>query len=289
MLEFRQINYKKDITEVVELIKANLDPNFTVDFFRWKHLQNPFGESYGLLALLDGKIVGLRMFMFWNFYNGYHQEWIKGIRPVDTVVDKSARGKGLFKKLTLQGLEDCNDKYDIIFNTPNDNSLPGYIKMGWEKCDSTRNFELGIINILGNRITIESPEIDYTPSFNDNFDQWITDKSNRFLKWRYQDSQYKIAKAQSNYIIYSISKFSILNQIIIHEIYGNAEGLDLLLQSLGAKLNTPLVYHYKNSDTSHLSFVKSIFRKKSVVVLKNDKSNIGSSLNFSLGDLEGKL
>ncbi len=39
----------------------------TPDFFRWKHLENPFGESLLLVAELDGEIVGLRAFLRWGF------------------------------------------------------------------------------------------------------------------------------------------------------------------------------------------------------------------------------
>ena len=36
-------------------------------FFRWKHLENPFGRSFMLVAETDGRIVGLRAFMRWEF------------------------------------------------------------------------------------------------------------------------------------------------------------------------------------------------------------------------------
>ena len=37
------------------------------EFFRWKHLENPFGRSLMLVAEADDRIVGLWAFMRWGF------------------------------------------------------------------------------------------------------------------------------------------------------------------------------------------------------------------------------
>jgi hypothetical protein len=37
------------------------------DFFRWKHLDNPFGRSFVLVAVAGERIVGLRAFMRWRW------------------------------------------------------------------------------------------------------------------------------------------------------------------------------------------------------------------------------
>ena len=34
------------VDQIVNLIKQNLDPGYTEDFFRWKHLDSPFGKSF---------------------------------------------------------------------------------------------------------------------------------------------------------------------------------------------------------------------------------------------------
>jgi hypothetical protein len=39
-------------------------------FFRWKHLENPFGPSLMLVAEADDRIVGLRAFLRWRFVAG---------------------------------------------------------------------------------------------------------------------------------------------------------------------------------------------------------------------------
>ncbi|MCZ7631249.1 MAG: hypothetical protein M5U19_20355 [Microthrixaceae bacterium] len=44
----------------------------------------------------------------------------------------SGRARGIFTKLTLGAIPDLRaDGVGAIFNTPNDKSRPGYLKMGW--------------------------------------------------------------------------------------------------------------------------------------------------------------
>ncbi len=55
------------------------------------------------------------------------------VRAVDTATHPEYRGRGLFQALTLQALDELTqDGVDFVFNTPNDQSRPGYLKMGWQ-------------------------------------------------------------------------------------------------------------------------------------------------------------
>ena len=56
-------------------------------------------------------------------------------RAVDTATLPSHQGRGIFTKLTMTAVEHLTASgTDAIFNTPNDKSRPGYVKMGWEVC-----------------------------------------------------------------------------------------------------------------------------------------------------------
>jgi GNAT superfamily N-acetyltransferase len=103
----------------------------TPEFFRWKHEQSPFGSSPTLVAEHEGKVVGLRTFMRWEF--GVGDETVRAVRAVDTATDEAHRGRGIFRLLTLALVDDLTGKIDFIFNTPNSSSLPGYLKMGWQQ------------------------------------------------------------------------------------------------------------------------------------------------------------
>ena len=103
----------------------------TPDFFRWKHLENPFGESLLLVAELDGEIVGLRAFLRWGFTIGDRS--LRAVRAVDTATRQDQRGKGIFSTLTKAALAELKNDTDLVFNTPNGSSRPGYLKMGWQE------------------------------------------------------------------------------------------------------------------------------------------------------------
>jgi GNAT superfamily N-acetyltransferase len=106
------------------------DPN--EELFNWKHCQNPFGESPAWVALHEGRVVGFRTFMRWEFLddNGHV---ITAVRAVDTATDPDYRGLGVFRELTMLGVDELTTGgFGFVFNTPNDQSLPGYLKMGWQ-------------------------------------------------------------------------------------------------------------------------------------------------------------
>jgi GNAT superfamily N-acetyltransferase len=102
----------------------------TPDFFRWKHEHNPFGRSYALVAADGGQVVGFRTFMRWRFSAG--DRTVEAVRAVDTATHPDHQGRGVFRQLTLAALEDLRSEADLVFNTPNGSSLPGYLKMGWQ-------------------------------------------------------------------------------------------------------------------------------------------------------------
>jgi GNAT superfamily N-acetyltransferase len=122
-----------DETQVLGLLRASLGEGPAGErspgFFRWKHLENPFGRSYMLLAEADSRVVGLRAFMRWRFVAD--GEEVRAVRAVDTATHPDYQGRGIFSMLTLKALEQLREDTDLVFNTPNEKSLPGYLKMGW--------------------------------------------------------------------------------------------------------------------------------------------------------------
>lgn len=101
----------------------------TAEFFRWKHHRNPFGRSPAFVADAEGTLVGFRIFMRWRWRAG-HRQW-EAVRAVDTATHPDHQGQGIFKRLTLGAVDGIRGEIDLIFNTPNDKSRPGYLKMGW--------------------------------------------------------------------------------------------------------------------------------------------------------------
>lgn len=100
------------------------------EFFRWKHLENPFGPSFMLVAEAQGRLIGLRAFMRWRFQAG--RQTLQAVRAVDTATHPDYQGMGVFSRLTQEALETLAGQADFVFNTPNDASRPGYLKLGWQ-------------------------------------------------------------------------------------------------------------------------------------------------------------
>jgi GNAT superfamily N-acetyltransferase len=126
--------YREDDESVVLGLLASAlgggpDGRRSPEFFRWKHFDNPFGTSLLLVAETGGEIVGLRAFLRWRFTAGDGS--IRAARAVDTVTHPDHQGKGIFSRLTKHAVELLREDTDLIFNTPNSLSLPGYLKMGW--------------------------------------------------------------------------------------------------------------------------------------------------------------
>jgi GNAT superfamily N-acetyltransferase len=100
------------------------------DFYDWKHEQSPFGSSPAWIAEHEGTPVGFRVFMRWEF--AIDGRPVRAVRAVDTATHPDHRGRGIFSKLTLHALEEVRaEGVGFVFNTPNQNSRPGYLKMGW--------------------------------------------------------------------------------------------------------------------------------------------------------------
>jgi hypothetical protein len=101
------------------------------EFFDWKHAQSPFGESPAWVATAGAEIVGFRTFLRWQFED--RDGRIRhAVRAVDTATSPAFQGRGIFRKLTMTGVEAMTaEGVDFVFNTPNANSRPGYLRMGW--------------------------------------------------------------------------------------------------------------------------------------------------------------
>ncbi len=99
-------------------------------FFAWKHLENPFGTSPAWGARDGDRLVAFRTLLRWELVRG--DATLRLVRAVDTATDPDYQGKGLFRTLTTRAIDELTSTgMDAVFNTPNDQSRPGYLKMGW--------------------------------------------------------------------------------------------------------------------------------------------------------------
>lgn len=202
---------ESDIPRVILLLKASLGESLlpkSEAYWKWKHVDNPFGDSPVLLAEEDGNCIGVRAFMRWKWNK--QGETFEAVRAVDTATHPDYQGKGVFSKLTTTLLNVCKDKqWQFVFNTPNEKSLPGYLKMGWRKAGNLP-LEIQIIrplSMIKDRLMVShKPLLDENkaslsfyfdhPGLNDLLQQhrklhsavFQTPYSPQYLRWRYLEN-----------------------------------------------------------------------------------------------------
>ena len=125
-----------DRATILQLLSASLgwepDERFA-RFFEWKHLQSPFGRSPAWVAVAGGAVVGFRTFVRWELDHPDGRVR-RAVRAVDTATHPDHQGRGIFRRLTQHALDELGgEEVDLVFNTPNDSSRPGYLKMGWHQ------------------------------------------------------------------------------------------------------------------------------------------------------------
>ncbi len=137
----------ESVPALLDLTRATLGTGGAVakteEFWAWKHQANPFGRSYGNMALdpsvadAEGcpRVVSLRVLLRWRFRSP-DGAIVPAARAVDTATHRAYQRRGLFSRLTQRAIADLTvDGTRLIYNTPNAKSLPGYLKMGWRMVD----------------------------------------------------------------------------------------------------------------------------------------------------------
>lgn len=230
---------EKDIPAIVEVLKASLGESLVKKSSRrwnFKHIDNPFGESVVLVAVEDGDIIGVRAFMRWQWQRG--EKKFSCFRAVDTATHPQHQGKGIFKKLTLEAIDIAQDGGgDFIFNTPNEKSRPGYLKMGWEEVDRlkvtafpTNPFhwlKAGTRDVsIQKKASAQELEV-LCNNWNEQKkleQQLFTPKSPEYLGWRYENNplqSYEVFSANGIYLAGYLKKHKYFNELRMAEIIYN--------------------------------------------------------------------
>lgn len=97
---------------------------YTRDKFEKKFRKNIYGESVVVVVYMNDAPVAARA--LWR--NDIRD--VVSYQPCDTCVLEVCRGKGIFTTMTRKSMEMLPEN-SFVYNFPNPNSYPGYIKMGW--------------------------------------------------------------------------------------------------------------------------------------------------------------
>ena len=304
----------KDIPEIVKVLKLSLgeqDLPLSKDIWNFKHVENPFGNSLVFVAEEDNTIIGVRAFMRWEWKNE-HQSY-KTFRAVDTATHPSYQGKGIFKKLTLKAVDVAIENGDkFIFNTPNEQSRPGYLKMGWEQVDKIKvalrpaynsfwKFSSKNINYSVNKDCSSEELEELCAEWNAKLSSnktLYTPKTAKFLSWRYEKNPLQLYEVHANsgfYLAAYIKKRTGIKELRIAEcIYNENRKHEIirLIKSLSKKFGAQVIsyspelldlnYNLANAN------IGPILTFKALNLSEHEHSDFKeiANWNYSIGDLE---
>ena len=197
---------KSHVGLIVDLLNLTFtNAKFDEESFIHKHLNSPYGQSICFIACEKSKLVGVRLFARGKLFDGTNF-----LQAVDTATHPDFRGKGIFKELIRNSLSDPEIKNSLLINFPNKNSLPQYLKYGW---DLYHNSDL----VFG---IIKKPQM---LCFKSNAYDYCDEAKLEFIKWRMG-----IGSDKKEIIRQNSGGFGIVSQTIIknkkfirlHGVYG---------------------------------------------------------------------
>lgn len=136
--------------KIMNCFNASFDESKLNGYFQWKYRDNPFGDSLHIIVLDDEKVISTRV--FWRL----DIDGVESYQCVDTSVLPEYQGKGLFGKTVKAALEVIGDKQ--IYNYPNSNSAPAYLKYGWKVFEESDCIKLNFSMFMIKNVQ----EIDWT-------------------------------------------------------------------------------------------------------------------------------
>jgi len=127
---------KKDIDGWRDLYQVVFGREFPEEVWKWKYIENPFGDSDGPLIYLaesNNQIVGARSLLptMVTIEDGQTRRALRACQFNNAMVHPDFRRQGIFLKATKYSDEDARRKgYQLNYGYPNNQSLPGHMKMG---------------------------------------------------------------------------------------------------------------------------------------------------------------
>lgn len=286
-----------DTEAVVEALSAVFGPR-SLEWFKWKHIDNPSGRSLGWVAVDEAGIAGVRLFQRWSLSTGNHD--LSALRPVDTMTLPRARRRGIFSSLLNTALDELRSDSNntLIFNTPNQASRGGYAKSGWTLLPVIRHghrFTTPGVQ-LGTRMSVEALN---TP-FQGTRGLIETVKSKRYLDWRYDPRaghRYRAATddagCEGASIIYRVQTRRRIRRMILLETFGSESPVRQLVAATARSAGAAITILATGAGTAnnlkpHFLRGSSTLAVLPLTVGEPDPLRL-ESWSLSLGDLEDVL
>lgn len=115
----------EEIEDFIHAHRTTFQSSYSPAYFTHKYLQNPYGPSLIILAYSDKSEIAAARAFWRNDIDG-----AKAYQAVDTCTVPSFQRMGLFRLTTETALKELPED-SFIYNYPNRNSKPQYMKYGW--------------------------------------------------------------------------------------------------------------------------------------------------------------
>jgi hypothetical protein len=106
------------------------------EYFRWKHLESPFGRSLMVVVELNGSIVGFYAYMPWLLCA--RGRTVGTLRAVDLAIDRRHRMLGI--SLALRSAMEFSREVEFVWGNPNRASARGGRRLGRPEVNGLRSF-----------------------------------------------------------------------------------------------------------------------------------------------------
>jgi len=276
----------RHLPEVLAALTGAFGPGFDETWFKWKHRQSPSGESPSWVAIDEAGVLGVRLLLPWTFQDG--TTIVKALRPCDTVTLPRARRRGVFQALTDEATRSVTGSADLLFNTPNEKSRPGYFKMGFQVWTTVHQRVGPVLRSGASLVTGASalpPFIERTGL--------ATRSDPASLTWRYLSiphRTYEIAALREadspTGAIYRLRHWRGMRLLVMSELWGSRSARRTLLRAIARKEHSSLV---RAADDQRGASLFGLAGSSTLVTHKPLGTGSFSPPTLSIGDIEDVL
>lgn len=292
------------VLEVLRLALGESPLRRTPEQWAWKHELNPFGRSLVLVATADSRIVGVRAFMRWVLKT-VEGATVECARAVDTATHPGYRRMGIFKDLTLAALDLARSTgIQLVFNTPNANSKPGYLKMGWTEVGpvgvlarpSWRLLQLRSRRATGNYVrgssSVKSWPLDRPPI------GLRTPRSSSYLKWRFEShptARYATVSVDSTTAFLRSNDRHGRRELVVSDVIGDDPRAAYRAIAKASTADYIVAWHGRGSPERRAAVASGLVpipRLTALTLIANSLGGVHAATagiaawDFSMGDLE---
>lgn len=224
--------------EKIGLAHEQQNDNFKI--FNWLFSENIYGESIHTVVYSSGRPVARR-----SFWRNDLEDSYMCYQPIHTYVAPDMRRKGIFSRMTKVAIEKAKGSY--IYNFPNENSAPGYLKLGWKVKHR------GLLDLYFGTSTAVARNFAQVPSIPSNY-----------LNWRFVQAPNKVYSYTKVGDVYLLLKQRLIGRIKVQVVVGRTSQV---VEEYFNSIHPVCLFSHKGGE-----FVVRV-RKKDAIVVEYTKYN----------------